>query len=338
MPPYYGSVFRQPVFKFGDTIMPNGVDFSINVQGTDNSVSVKRIYTMGSASVNVAPYVRGKFLIKPVHGGGLGITTAPERVVRCNISTTGLTTATVPLTCGTEDPTLRSILSAAPATVVIRPGESDEIAIVTGESYAVKPFVEFTHGGQKVTYEGLSQITTSDMVLTLVGMAKMDQLFLKMTGVSPGEFDKFTVSIRIRNNADGTETYVRRNYKVDRNSFGGRRLAWINRYGTVDYYTFPEVRETKFGGSRTRIETPEGYRTIATDTGRTETLDSGPCDDRTAEWLSEIFSSPTVWKIVDGVCEQVEASGGTVECAPENPAKVTVKIESAERTPSRKLW
>jgi hypothetical protein len=209
-----------------------------------------------------------------------GVYEGRGRVASCFIEVPGFTSAAVALTGGTEDAPLNTILSAAPATVRIRPGEKDEIAVITA-------------GGMEVTV--------------------------------------------VEGGSAGIEAIPGRRYILDVVSKGGRRLAWVNRYGAIDYHTFPVAGEVRSTGGRTRIYSPGGYRTVATEAYRSETLLSEPCDAATAEWLAEIFSSPAVWTVDGSTCERVEVAGGEVACSPARPSVVSVTLSCPVKTVSRKL-
>ncbi len=353
-PAPYGSIFRSPVFRFGDATSASGIDFSVNVSGVSNTVNTKRLYPSGTASVNAAPYLRGQLRIEPLTAYSMNIGFVNSRIARCRVTADGIASPQVPLTGGTEDATPFKVLSAAPEKSVLRPGECDEIAFITGAGYVVKPFVSMRYGNALSTYSGLMPVTGDGVIAMPVVMSEVDKLFTQTTGKAAENLVEFTVSLRITPSGGGSDLYLQRFYKVDRNSVGGVRLAWVNRYGSVDYHTFPESRGVVFEGNRTRIQTPDGPRTVATAAKCTETFASGPCDPATAEWLAEIFSSPAVWKVSEGVSggsggsgssgngalntfERIEIAGGKVECPPEKPSKIVVQIAPETSTPSRKF-
>jgi hypothetical protein len=95
--------------------------------------------------------------------------------------------------------------------------------------------------------------------------------------------------------------------------------------------------EFRSEGSRTRIETPAGYKTVATAARQSLKLLSDPCDAPTAEWLSELFSSPAVWLITGTEYEKVEVASGETVATPLQPTVVSVTISPAAVNISRKL-
>ncbi len=331
----YQSVFRDACFSLAGIPTPE-VDVSIRAVGQTAPLGIKRIYTEGGGgSVNVAPYMRRLVAPEPLCGFSAGMVAGIGRVVSCFVEAPGYTSAAIALTGGTEDAPLDTILSAAPRTVKIRPEEKDEIAVITGGT-AVKPVIVFNHGGVEYVDDSHGAFTGNGMAAMVVDADAFGRTFTSLTGAAEEEMTGFAVRLTIRTGTP-SETILERRYTLDRVSGAGRRLAWVNRYGAVDYHTFPTLAEVRSAGSRTRIYTSEGYRTVATTAERSETLFSEPCDAAAAEWLGEIFSSPAVWE-VDGVrYERTEVAGGGVEHSPLRPAVVSVTLSAPTKTVSRKF-
>lgn len=366
-PKAYSSAFRDACFVLGGVRAPLGVDIEIRATGQSEALGVKRIYASGAASVNVTPYLRGLFSVVPLCGRGSGATSAVGRVVSCYLSATGFSSAAVNFCCGTEDATLNSVLSAAPAMLKIAPGEIDELSIVTGGAIA-QPLVTFSHGGVEYRDETFGALIGSEMATFVIDVDAIAERFASLTGAAAHEMTGFTAGIRSGDlfsdilpeipKAGSTPaeeaaigeapaedalsgiamqgSYVSRRYLVERGA-KGRRLAWVNRYGAVDYHTFPVEAESRITGSRTRIDTPDGYRTVATAAERSLTLLSEPCDDATADWLAEIFSSPAVWLVQGSDFEKVEVSAGQAICSPLKPTTVSVTVSPALKPVSRKF-
>ncbi len=333
----YQSVFRDACFTLAG-IQTSYVDVSIRAVGETAPIGVKRIYTeAGEWSVNVAPYVRRLISPEPMCGLSAGICEGARRVVSCFVEAPGCTSAAVALTGGTRDVPPNTILSAAPRTVKIRPGEKDEISVITG-GIAVKPVIVFNHLGVEYIDDSHVAFTGSGMATMVVDADYCGRIFASLTGTAGVEMTGFTVRLKV---GEGTqsETTLERRYILDRISGGGggRRLAWVNRYGAIDYHTFPTVGEVRSSGRRTRIYTPDGYRTVATAAERSETLLSEPCDAGAADWLAGIFSSPAVWEVDGPQYEKIEVEGGGIEYSPLRPAVVSVNISDSLKTVSRKF-
>lgn len=334
LPRRYGSAFRPACFTLADVGAPGGVDISISVPGSPAPLGVKRIYSSDTATVNVAPYARRLLAPVPLCGLVAGMHAAAGRTATCFISAPGYSSPSVALCGGREDAFSNYLLSAAPSRVVIAPGERDEMPIISEDW--VSGEITFRRGATTYTDNSLGQRSAEGIVAAVVDADAVGRSFSSLTGLAAGELTEFTVRLRL-SQPGFTGRVVERHYRVDRTVRSGRRLAWLNRYGAVDYHTFPVVGEVRSGGGRTRIETPAGFRTVATGAKQSARLLSAPCDASTAAWLSEIFSSPAVWAIDGGDYERVEVAAGEVVCSPLEPTIVSVTVSPAVPDVSRKL-
>ncbi len=329
------SMFRPACFTLED--MPAGsVDVTIHSVQAIEPLGVKRVYrdSGGYATVNVAPYARRLWKPAPLVGLGAGIHAAAGRHVACWITGGGVASRTVSLTGGSCDAQQNRLLSAAPATVTIAPGERDEMSVASGDW--VSPVVTFRHGGATYNDTSMGQRSAEGMVTAVVDADAVARRFAAMTGAPAADLAEFTVRLRLEQ-AGYTNRVIERRYVVDRTVRPSRRLAWVNRYGAIDYHTFPLAAGFRSQGSRTRIETPAGGRTVATAAVQSLRLLSEPCGEADAEWLSEIFSSPAVWMVDGASFSEVEVAAGEVVCSPLQPTLVEVVVSPVEGAFSRGL-
>lgn len=333
-PKPYQSAFRDACFVLGGLYAFSGMDIEISSLSHLAPLGVKRIYTDGTAAVNAAPYIRRLLSPEPMCGDPLGIAVGPGRAVTCRICSGNYVSAVVYLTAGTEDAPVSRILSESPGTAKISFGETDEISVITAGNRA-RPVISFSHGGVEYTDSSLTAYEGSEMMTLVVNADDVGEVFAGHTGADAGEMTEFTVSLRIA--AGSSEVVVSRRYEVVRNTGAGCRLAWVNRYGAVDYYTFPNTVGGNVSGSRERIYTADGYRTVATAAETSETLLSEQCGADGVKWLSEIFSSPAVWRIDGADYEKVEVAGGSAEYSAQRPGTVEVSVAPERKTVSRKF-
>jgi hypothetical protein len=337
-PTRYGSAYRPACFSLEDVQAPDGVDIEICVPGEYAPLGVKRIYSADTASVNVAPYARRLFAPTPVTDRGAGIYTAEGRTAVCFIAAPAVAPAfsssSVALCGGSEDAPLNTLLSAAPQIVKIALGERDEMAVISDDW--VSPVVTFRRGNVTYTDTSMGRRNSEGILAAVVDADAVCSSYERLTGGAASELTEFTVRLKLEQEGY-TGRVLERRYTIDRTVNGGRRLAWVNRYGAIDLHTFPVAGEFRSGGSRTRILSAAGYRTVATSAGQSLKLLSEPCDASTAEWLSELFSSPAVWMVRGGEFERVEVAAGEVRCSPLQPSIVEVVVSPAVAHVSRKL-
>jgi hypothetical protein len=183
----------------------------------------------------------------------------------------------------------------------------------------------------------MGQRAAEGIITAVIDTGDVFARYQTLTGGAADELTEFTVRLRLEQ-AGYTARRVERRYVIDRARRSGRRLAWVNRFGVIDYYTFPVVDKFRSAGSRTRVVTADGYRTVATSGAQSIGLLSEPCGAVEAEWLSEIFSSPAVWMIDwAGGFEKVEVEAGEVVSTPLRPTVVSVVVAPGEPPVSRKL-
>lgn len=328
----YQSAFRPAPFVLGGVAAPSGIDVSVLPASGGMPLGVKRFYGTGEIAVNAAPYVRGLLSPKPLCGEAMGMISDQRRFAGCRVSAPGITSAVVYLTAGTENAPVGTILSAAPETLRIRPGEKDEISLITAGS-AVKPLVLFAHGGTDHTVDMLAANTGSGMHTFVVDAEAVADRFAAMTGAGPRDLTGFTVMLRV--SMPGGDLYLTRRYEVCANRCDGCRLAWVNRFGAVDYYTFPVVAERVLSGSRERIRTAEGWRAVSTAAGGWTTLVSEYEPAETLGWLAEVFSSPSVWMVAGNSATAVDVADASAGFDPLKPGTLVVKVRPMTVTVSR---
>lgn len=334
-PAAYQSAFRPALFVLNGVSAAEGIDVSILPASGTQPLGVKRIYGEGEITVNAAPYVRGLLSPEPLCGQSIGVTCDQRRYAGCRISADGYTSPEVFLTGGTEDAVPGRILSAAPSGMKIRPGERDEISVVAAAGAAVKPFIVFTHGGAEYTVDSLQEGSGAGMHTFVVDSGEVVRMFSEKTGAGASEMKGFTAMLRVSDS--GGDTYLTRRYTFDTSPHNGRRLAWVNRYGAIDYYTFPATAEQTASGVKERIASASGIRVVAASRGESLTLES---DYETAEtlcWLAEIFSSPRVWSVGGGGVAEVDVADSAAGFDPMLPGRLAVKISPVTTPVSRKF-
>ncbi len=320
-PKAYQSAFREALFVLGNVGAPLGVDISIVSPAVSSApLGTKRIYATASAAVNVAPYVRGLIDPQPLCDFPAGVAIDSGRIVPCCVSAPGMNSSVVILGGGVEDLPPERILSAAPKHVVICPGERDEISVLSRR--IVSPSVVVATGSSELSGSAGMRELSSDNIITVV--VEPEQLLASL-GFAAAEVSHFSVRLTMRGGTDPARV-LERHYTLVPSLATGRRLAWVNRFGAIDYYTFPTVKSIRRSGSLDRLTTPAGTRTVATTAARSEMLVSDPCDEPMADWLAEILSAPSVWEVEGSEARPVNVTGGQVVSSYLRPTCVEIEI------------
>jgi hypothetical protein len=339
VPTKYSSAFQPACYGLAEIGAPEGADFDIMSVASTTPLGTKRIYSATTGQINVSPYLRQLIAPTPMCDKSAGIHQSVGRTASGTVRTPeGVYAPITTLCAGTEAISKNTLLSAAPHTVTIAPGERDEMSVVS--EARVIPVVTFKRGANSYTDNtSLGQCTAVGMSVTVIDVNHVCNLYAARTGAPASELEEFTVRLKL-DQSGFQDQIVERHYVIDRsggNTRQGRRLAWINRFGAIDYHTFPTVTGYRSSGSHTSVSTPGGLRTVATTATQSIGLSSEPCSPLETEWLAEIFSSPAVWTVRGSIREQVEVEAGEVVCDPSKPAVVSLTISPAAPPTSRKF-
>ena len=88
----------------------------------------------------------------------------------------------------------------------------------------------------------------------------------------------------------------------------GVRIAWINRYGCVDFWNFDFCRERKLAVEAKKIYTGNaGYKTLGATAETTYTVETRELTQEILAALSQILYSPAVWTVgADGTTKEID--------------------------------
>lgn len=79
----------------------------------------------------------------------------------------------------------------------------------------------------------------------------------------------------------------------------GKRMAWLNRYGALDFWNFDYLREQSFGATAETIYTHKGYQKIARTAEKVFVMETREATREALDALSFIIASPAVWIVND---------------------------------------
>ena len=164
-----------------------------------------------------------------------------------------------------------------------------------------------------------------DIITTVLRTDDMAEMFAEQTGKKPEELEGFTVEIY----ADYVHVATL-NYRVD-DSAGGMRLGWLNRYGVMDYFTFPVVCSRSLAVEKSRVLSGEGYRISGMNTEESAVISSGyrPTDEIRA--LAAILSSPAVWQIEKDTLTRMDVTTAAMErMRYGQPTEIKITLRNAQ--------
>lgn len=114
-------------------------------------------------------------------------------------------------------------------------------------------------------------------------------------------------------------------YRIRPMGLNGVRLAWLNRYGALDFWNFDHLREQEFAATSETIYTHNGYTKLNTAAERRYTVETRELTTEALNTMSYIIASPAVWVVTDdgaGNTTFEEVDVVTEECKVFNDAEL----------------
>ena len=97
---------------------------------------------------------------------------------------------------------------------------------------------------------------------------------------------------------DGIEAESQRiRYVFRPMGLNGVRIAWINKYGALDFWNFDHLREENIAVQTEKIYTKDGYVPISMEKEKQITIETKELPKAALEALSYILCSPAVWLV-----------------------------------------
>lgn len=99
---------------------------------------------------------------------------------------------------------------------------------------------------------------------------------------------------------DNSTSYIQDIHYIFRSmGLNGKRMAWLNRYGALDFWNFDYLREQSFGATAETIYTHNGYKKIARTAEKVFVMETREATREALDALSFIIASPAVWIVND---------------------------------------
>lgn len=220
-----------------------------------------------SIEVNAAPYYVDKFTISPVKMSdeGCAVRNGEEvgRVVHARVIVENAE-ADALLICADKEPDADAILSDMKRRSISE-GQVDEITVYVAS------------GAHLVWYGGRVDVPAGISVVT----------FKAPVGIR----HDFTMQLQ---RYDGTvlDTITYRRLPT-----AGKRLAWVNAYGAIDYWNFPLFYNHMLKSTKTKIYSVDGYMVTNKQVEDTFTVTTEPLPTFSIEPLCQLIYADAAWSI-----------------------------------------
>ncbi len=295
-PADYSSAFGDAIFvvRGVSADADKGAQVQILSASSTTPLGTKYFFNTSLIRVNVASYARAYLKIEPPTIAGLQ--TLPKRAVALRVGADGTYSASRYVALG-ADTLSQGVLLSDVAQRRLSPGEVDEITFIP-PSGDVWIHITATDSKRKsYTWRTLPCVASGGMVSYVADFDSMALQAQSEGGLVPEEIVKFKAEVLF-----GALTAFTMNYEVVPNP-QGVRLAWVNRYGAVDCYTFPVESKNRIRVQRHTENTARGSAITEGNAWWEQTLSAGLCNRNEAECLAAIATAPNVWRWSGGKWE-----------------------------------
>ena len=295
-PEQYASVFAPVTFDISGIQLDKylGVDINIILKGSDTPVGTKRFNNTPRMSVNIAPYAKSCLSITPLRTGDLQ--QMPQRAVAMALSANGITSEYRFVAAGREVLPTEALLSEWTQRTISM-GEVDEFSFIP-PSGEIKLHVHSKDAAGEEQSIGFAPISAEEgmIVACVVNTREIAQYIASENSkIDTQNLVEISYSIYF-----GAEEAFEVRYKVVKPT-GGVRLAWVNRYGVIDCYTFPTTTQRHTLVKR-QAERTNGEKVVVPLDRAWEqvTISSGLQPQKVVASLAEVLTSPKVWQWDEG--------------------------------------
>lgn len=231
----------------------------------------RKILTEKSQTINLTPYLREEINLGAVVSGKY---TDNDCAIPVQITIDGTEyNSGESYTIGDDARDLKHCASDLPYRVIAH-GQTDAVTV-----YLSKDNSADIEANQKVINEQNNEVGT-----------------LVATNIQPT-----TENIKVSKYLDDNSTLYSQDihYIFRPMGLNGKRMAWINRYGALDFWNFDYLREQSFGTTAETIYTHNGYKKIARTAEKVFVMETREATREALDALSFIIASPAVWIVND---------------------------------------
>lgn len=317
LPDNYASLYGSLRYRFEGDGDPRTLTVEIRDTLSGEVIHRKELHNTTSGEIDLAPLLRYRLTPTP-QSSSLGFVQEDlQRWITVEVSVEEALALRTFLLCE-EEPCLVPLLGSMPLNRRISLGEKEELTF-------------------------LGEITRVRLVLTTADGVVSDELEAPSDGVKPrlfrfdtGRFPASTTAFQLEV-YNGTTLLTTLDYTVQRGR-GGARVAWIDRRGALQHYTFPSCSFSPEEQQRVVVERGEGERlTVATDYEQPILVTSDYEKRSTRLALLELGTTRHSWLLTSaGDYLAVEAtlqSTGRVDAGPE---PLSFQLRSTLK--DRSLW
>lgn len=282
-PDQFASIYGDLTYSFSGAsseLLLNILDVS-----TGSTLGSKRYFNTPAGTTNIAPIIRKNIRFAP-QTGRIGFYEPKDRSISIQLSGDGTFSEVRTFLATTEQAAAPSLLTSMPRRRIISYGEYDEITCLIPSNYSIV----------------LRSDTLSNPITYNYDKGAALTIFRLETGYFAPSVKEISLEIVVEG-----ETIDRIDYTVVPASASSCRLAWRSSAGSIEHYTFPVVKSIVQKTDKEQIySSSKGYIDTAIEALQTTTLVSAYEPVSMIMALSELFTSPQVWRVRDTQYEEVD--------------------------------
>lgn len=264
IPSNFSSIYEDLVYEFKYD-EESDVVIEINDTRTDEVIGVKKFYSTSTVKLNIAPLIFDSMLPEPQAVTLSGVVDPALGFPRISLTSGSTTTIDRYFTYAKSELAGPALMTTMPQERILNVGERDAI-------YTIVPV------GVKATYKVSATAADGnqvDLEQEVCSSSDLANIFYLCADQFSSDYNVLRVSFY-----SGTELQQEINYTLSREPSNGYRVAWISQSGSIEHYTFPTILD----------------QTYLSSGATTKTLRSAYGTAAEIEALSQIISSPKVWR------------------------------------------
>jgi len=287
-PEPFSPAFGEILYAVSLTEDEKGEEISIFNSAVTEKIGIKKATEVPTFNLNVSDYVRSQIRIEPFARRECGIMEAIQRTFYSCIAHQEWA-STNPHTAGIVSMGMNKPL-CEPVIRRISEDEQDEICwIATDGPVSARALFPLHDKDPIEIYLGREEIVDPKMLALIINGPNLNNL-LQQRGYAWSDFSQFAVEVYASHRLMSRIEYRIRPYNSNK-----IRLAWWNRQGAIDMYSFEAVKEVHYKVEKEQVAANEMTRQYS-GTGRKEMSVVTGCSTRQQDqWLAQIIGAPQVW-------------------------------------------
>lgn len=288
-PEPFSPAFGEILYVVSLTEEEKGAEIGIFNSPVTEKIGIKKATEAPEFTLNVSDYVRSQVAIRPFPVQDSGIIDASERIFQSCIAPDGRVAAS-PHTAGIA-PVGENEPMCDPTVRFLGENEQDEICWIagTGTVFARVLFPAAADEDPIDIHLGRAESDEPRMLALILNSGHLDHL-LQQRGEKWEDYSRFTVEIHF-----DYRKIVSFEYRIRPKNPGKTRLAWWNRYGAIDFYSFESTSQERMNFERKQVAAGNRTVRLSSQGRREKTLHTARTTREQAAWLSDIAGSPQVW-------------------------------------------